>query len=191
MLSLARNPGEEVIDVAGDFLVELILGPFEREGLGPSVPLGEEPLALEVPEVLFHAAEVPGVAFELNDLLVSLEVDELILVEQSQKVAELISVALVRGGGEKKQALSLRRKTLDKLEPVRLRDLLSVGSSRALVRLVDNHRVPVGLEKLLSNLGPLGEVDRGDATLVLVPRIGRERSLTRSDVINSKVSSNF
>src|SRR5262249_44934561 len=77
-LLLALHAGQELVDELSHLVVELKLRPVERERLSDGVPLGEEPLAREVLEVFLHAPQIPGVALELNDLFVALQIDELV-----------------------------------------------------------------------------------------------------------------
>jgi hypothetical protein len=66
--------------------------------------------------------------------------------------------------------LLAERVTLGPVELLPLLDRIPTRGSRALVRLVDHHQVPVGSKQVGEDLVALGEVDRGDAAIVLEPR---------------------
>src|SRR5262245_50360117 len=51
---------EELVDVGGDRLVEVELFVVQLERDRVCMPIGEQPLAGEVPEVLLEAAQSPG-----------------------------------------------------------------------------------------------------------------------------------
>ena len=160
---------------SGHRVVEQRLAGAEVEWLGEHVARHEQVVAVLVLEhFLFAAQEVRGVVS--GDLLGGELVDgELVGVEQAQEVVKARAVAGMRGRGHEQKAFAAARELLgERVALGAVESLATLGGvvarrGRALVRLVDDHQIPVGAQQIGEHLVAFGEVDRGDAAIVLQP----------------------
>jgi hypothetical protein len=110
--SHARSPsaslaGEKLVDVIGDRLVKIHLPQRKFERLRNSMTPREQRLPVEVSELFFDSSGKPGIVRLLNHVTIYLKADELVLVEEAQKVGELINVALVWRRRQKEESVAL------------------------------------------------------------------------------------
>ena len=184
-LPAAARLRQELVDVGGDRLVQIILLGVQLEGDRVRVPVREEPPAPEVAEVLLEPPERPwAVRAEPEDVPADLRrlpadpmrLGEQIGVDEPDEMGEAVVVPVVRGGREQEHVVGVRGQFLGDLVALGLLGLVAapgaaLGVGAALVGLVDDHEVPPFAPSPLADPILLGVIEGRDDVRGPVPGV--------------------
>ncbi len=179
-LLLLHRLVEVLGDILGDRFVEIALGSTQVEGDRLHRPLRKQRCPVEAAHLLLETSQDDGVVLAGHGLLEDVAVREEVLVEQLEQQAEVLGVALVRGGRQEQQVLGADRERLAQAVETGLAGLLrarALAVGRHLVGLVHDHQVPVGLLECVEHGVACRPVDRGDAPIGLGPGVAPEVGL--------------
>src|SRR5690606_29916181 len=142
---------------------------FERAETEPQrmrLTLREQALAVEGPKVLLD--EAPHHVADVRQLAMATAAGEPIRIDEGHEREEVLVLTVVRGGRQEQQVSGAITQSLPELEALRLLELVPVPVRRHLVRLVDDHEIPLcELELGPQVVGPSELVDSGDEERLL------------------------